>query len=1005
MKKLLRSGCESFALFIEDVIPAQENQLEISNVESMHRDPRITKLLNSFPEVFPENLPSGLPPPRRFDHRITLVPGARPHTQSPYRLSAVEKEELFKVVNELLDSGYIRASKSPWGAPVLFARKKDGTYRFCVDYRMLNKQTIRNMFPIPSTEELMDRTHGSQVFSKLDLRSAYHQVRIDDEDIPKTAFTTPFGHYEYLVLPFGLCNGPATFQSLMNDLLGHLKFCIVYLDDILIFSKSEEEHQSHVQEVLSILKANSLYAKWQKCQFFQDSVPFLGHVVSNTGLSVDPEKVSAIDEWPEPTCVKELQQFLGLSNYYRRFCPGYAKIALPLTRLLRKDTVFDWSQNCQRSFQDLKRFLTNSPTLRIPDPYRPFRLQTDASGFAIGAVLMQEHSGRWHPVSYLSRKMNRAERNYPIQEQEMLALVYALKKWRHYLFGFEVHAYTDHESLRHWQKYRNLTGRKARWVEVLDEFPVIIHYEPGSSNIVADALSRRPDLGICNLSISAPTFCVDLTSHYAEDALFSKLITYFKDPSSEPDGSVISLIPRFTYDSRNGRLYYTYKKSYRLCIPRNKELLNQLLNEFHTPKHSAHPGCEKLYNKLRSCFYWPKMQRDIQNFIRRCDSCQRNKPSNRNQRGPLQPLDIPKAPWCSVSFDFIQSLPFSSGFDSIFVVVDRLTKMAHFIPNHSTDSATDVATLFMNRIFSLHGLPRNFVSDRDPKFTSLFWRELFRLLETKLSFSTAAHPESDGQTERMNAVLEVMLRHFVNSNLDNWSELLPSLEFAYNSSPQKSTGFSPFYLNYGYEPHTPASLALGTRSDDSQSRVEAVNAFASHMNGVIRAAQDAIQDSQIDQARYANRSRNLKKSFEVGQEVLLSTSNLKLHFQAKDKNKLQPLFIGPFRIVEKLSDVAYRLELPESMRVHDVFNVSMLREYHKPLVAPNTRPDPVVLPDGNEVFEVESLIRRRGQGSSTQYLVKWVGYPSYESTWEDRSSLMKEVPALVEEFDGRRLRD
>lgn len=398
-------------------------------------------IASEFPEVFPTELPKCLPPERSVDHHIDLLPGSKPFARAPYRLSKFEADEVEKVVHDLLTQGLIRPSTSPWAAPVLFAPKKDGKLRFCVDYRVLNKQTVRNYFPIPHTDVLIDKTRGSKVFSLIDLWSAYHQIRVHNPDIPKTAFVTPLGHFEYLVVPFGLSNAPSTFQTLMNSLLGPLPFVSVYLDDILIFSQTKEEHTEHLRKVLRILSEHKLHAKSSKCFFFQESVEFLGHVLDANGVQPAPGKLQAIRDWPVPTNLRNLQSFLGFVNYYRRFIPLFAKVAQPLNALMKKEVPFNWTPDCQNAFDSLRNCLINGSAVKHFDPELPTRVETDSSGQALGAVLSQHHPDGWRPVAFLSRTMTAPERNYPIQEQELLALIYALKKWRHFLFGTSITAY------------------------------------------------------------------------------------------------------------------------------------------------------------------------------------------------------------------------------------------------------------------------------------------------------------------------------------------------------------------------------------------------------------------------------------------------------------------------------------------------------------------------------------------------------------------------------------
>jgi len=572
-KIMKKEKTDCFVLYLSDLTSSSNARSE------EERECCSLDIVSEFPSVFPSELPKTLPPERSVDHRIDLLPDSRPISRSPYRLSAFEEAEVRKTVEELLSQGVIRPSTSPWAAPVLFSPKKDGKLRFCVDYRALNKQTIRNYFPIPRADTLIDRTKGSRIFSVIDLWSAYHQVLVHKRDIPKTAFVTPFGHYEYLVVPFGLTNAPSTFQTLMNNLFGHLPFVSVYLDDILIFSRNAKEHAEHLRQVLKTLRDNKLHAKLAKCKFFQTSVEFLGHILIPDGIRPCPDKIAAIKEWPIPTDLRSLQSFLGFVNYYRHFIDKFAMNATPLNALLNKHTPFTWTSACQKAFETLRDSLISEPVLKIFEPELETRIETDASGFAIGSVLTQKHKDGWHPVAFLSRSMTAPEKNYPIQEQELLALIYALKKWRHYLFGMEITAYTDHETLVGWQSNRDLSGRKARWVETLSEFPVRILYRPGQQNIVADALSRRRDYELNQTSIlEYPDLVSRIRSHYSNDEYFKGIYKYFTDEKSYDDlkesdqipEALPSIIHWYAVNPANKLLYYIRDGEYRICIPREE---------------------------------------------------------------------------------------------------------------------------------------------------------------------------------------------------------------------------------------------------------------------------------------------------------------------------------------------------------------------------------------------------------------------------------------------------
>ncbi|GJV66724.1 putative reverse transcriptase domain-containing protein [Tanacetum coccineum] len=401
-------------------------------------------IVKNFPEVFPEDLP-GLPPTRQVEFHIDLVPGAAPVARAPYRLAPSEMKELADQLQELSDKGFIRPSSSPWGAPVLFVKKKDGSLRMCIDYRELNKLTVKNRYPLPRIDDLFDQLQGSSVYSKIDLRSGYHQLRVREEDISKTAFRTRYGHYEFQVMPFGLTNAPAVFMDLMNRVCKPYldKFVIVFIDDILIYSKNKQEHEEHLKIILELLKKEELYAKFSKCEFWIPKVQFLGHVIDNKGIHVDPAKIESVKDWASPKTPTEIRQFLGLAGYYRRFIEGFSKIAKPMTKLTQKKVKFEWGDKQEAAFQLLKQKLCSAPILALPEGSEDFIVYCDASIKGLGAVLMQ----REKVISYASRQLKIHEKNYTTHDLELGAVVFALKIWRHYLYGTKCTVFTDHKSL------------------------------------------------------------------------------------------------------------------------------------------------------------------------------------------------------------------------------------------------------------------------------------------------------------------------------------------------------------------------------------------------------------------------------------------------------------------------------------------------------------------------------------------------------------------------------
>ena len=458
-----------------------------ANFEELELPSSMISLLKEFGDVFPNEIPSGLPPIRGIEHQIDFVPGAAIPNKPAYRSNPEETKELQKQVSDLLDKGYIRESLSPCAVPVLLVPKKDGSWRMCVDCRAINNITIKYRHPIPRLDDMLDELHGACMFTKIDLRSGYHQIRMKEGDEWKTAFKTKYGLYEWLVMPFGLSNAPSTFMRLMNHVMRPFigKFVVVYFDDILVYSRNLDDHVDQLRQVLQVLRKERLFANIKKCDFCKDELVFLGFVVSAAGIKVDQAKVQAIKEWPVPTSITQVWSFHGLASFYRRFVKDFSTIAAPLNEVVKKNVGFKWGEVQEKSFNLLKEKLCNAPLLVLPNFSKTFEIECDASGVGIGAVLMQE--GR--PIAYFSEKLNGAALNYPTYDKEMYALVRALETWQHYLMPKEFVIHTDHESLKHIKGQGKLNQRHAKWIEFIEAFPYVIRYKKGKENVVADALS------------------------------------------------------------------------------------------------------------------------------------------------------------------------------------------------------------------------------------------------------------------------------------------------------------------------------------------------------------------------------------------------------------------------------------------------------------------------------------------------------------------------------------
>ena len=931
------------------------------------------EVVAKWPEVFPDDLPDGVPR-RDVTHDIKLTPGAVPIHRRPYRLGLAERLELNLQLDYLLKKGYIQPSKSPYGAPVLFAPKPDGGLRFCVDYRGLNSQTVRDRYPLPRIEDLLDRLHGSQYFSKIDLRSGYWQIAIKEEDVFKTAFKTEQGLFEWKVMPMGLTNAPSTFMRVMNQVFEGILdvFVVVYLDDILIYSRTLEDHKLHVDEVLRRLKEAGYYAKESKCVFFTRKVDFLGYVVQPSGLLPQNNKIDRIQEWSTPSSVTEVRAFLGLASFYRRFIRHFASVAAPLSDLTSESVPFRWETEHEVAFQELKNRLTSSEVLALPDPNKQYVIHADASKVGLGAVLQQRYENGLRPVSFWSRKLSPTERAYDIYNREVLALVSAMHDWRHLIQNGEtVLVYTDHCSINWLQTQERLSLRQAKWMEYLANFKYESEYLKGKKNVVADALSRWNLDSMVSVEMEDPGVGFS-SSDYSE----ADLEKYKGD----------------RFYSRKGLIYKIGVDNDRLCLPNEVRFVGPTLALLHDHPMAGHGGISKTLALAKQRYCWGEMKKTITDYVNGCQSCQRVKSSSEKPAGLLAPLPTPEAPWESISMDFVVALPTTlSGYNAILTVIDRLTKMAHFIPVKDTTDAEEVASVIIKEVVRLHGLPKSVVCDRDPRFRSAFFKSLMKLLAVNLNMSTAHHPQTDGQTKRTNRTIEDMLRHYVLSKADQWDRVLPLLEFAFNRARQTSTKCSPFSLNYGFDPKGPVDL-LPYVSKQPQ----LVQDFTSHLLTQLDYAKACIADAQDRQKYYADEKRS-HVDYQVGDKVYLSAADLQ-QFSPTGSNKLKSRFIGPFSIIECINPVSFRLQLPVGSKVHPVFHVSKFKRFVPDKFARTVNPPPPVMVDGYEEYEIEEILQKRAMGRGFQYLVKWKGYSVDDATWLSATHL-KDVEAL-DRFEG-----
>jgi hypothetical protein len=672
------------------------------------RDP-IPDYVKIFGQVFSEEGFAKLPNRKPWDHAIELVPGAQPKGCKVYPISVTEQSELDHFLTENLKTGHIRQSKSPMASPVFFIKKKDGSLQLVQDYWMLNDMTVKNKYPLPLISELVNQLRGAKYFTKLDVRWGFNNVRIQEGDEWKAAFRTNRGLFEPLVMFFGLTNSPATFQTMMNDIFTDMiseGVVVVYLDDILIFTKDLEEHCRITHQVLGRLAEHQLYLRPEKCEFEKTRIEYLGLIISENRVEMDPVKVAGVAEWPEPSNKREVQSFLGFANFYRQFIKDFSHHARPLFNLTKNEQKWHWGSSKASAFQKLKELVTSAPVLTTPADDQPFRIEADSSDFATGAVLSQlsTEDRKWHLVAYYSKSLLETERNYKIHDKEMLAIIRALDEWRHFLEGatHKVEIWTDHKNLEYFMSARKLNRRQARWSLTLARFDFVMHHQPGKSMGKSDALSRRANHGDGSennrdLTLLTPNFlavrALEGLEVVGQDRDLLRLIRRetkgeeLEDTVKQAVKALKSTSARSIHSSEwteaDGVLYFRGK----IYVPPTADIRRKIVALHHDSHIAGHPGRWKTLKLVTRNYWGPHMSRYIGQYTATCDLCLRTKVLRQPPTGHLEPLPTPDIHWDTISVDFVVELPESDGYDAIMVVVDSLCKRAHFQPVNTTITA------------------------------------------------------------------------------------------------------------------------------------------------------------------------------------------------------------------------------------------------------------------------------------------------------------------------------
>lgn len=862
----------------------------------------VPPVYRSYSSIFHDNSVDKLPPHRSFDLSIDLVKDAIPKFSPIYHLSQKETQILKSWIDENLEKGFIKPTKSPYGAPIFFVPKKDGTLRPCIDYRALNSDTIKDKYPLPLIDQFLDRLNGAKIFTSLDLKGAYNLVRIKEGHEQKAAFRSVFGHFEPLVIQFGLVNAPAAFQRFLNHIFSDVLevFVFIYLDDILIFSKDMDSHIKHVSIVLKRLQENHLILKVSKCHFHVKETEFLGFTINADGITMQSKKLDSILKFETPNSVSKIRSFLGIINYYRRFIPDLSVKSLPLIELTKKNSNFNWTTECQNAYDELKKCFSENVTLIHPDFNKPLLLHTDASNFAIGAVLSQfDDKKRLRPIAYYSRKLSDSERNYTIYDKELLAIIAAFKQWRPYLYGSNhpIQVTSDHKNLSYFRSAKFLKPRHARWAEFLSQFDFQIAHIPGVENKIADALSRADDLKKEDSKDKNEILLPDKyweTISVLSNQEWPEFIAYYLIHDVWPEGVDGNLYSNElkNFVIRNEKLYYLKDNYEILYLPVNQRL--QALKRFHDGL--GHLASNSILVLLLRRFWWPHVQDDLKQYIAECSKCQLSRSVSQRQI-PLEPIPPVALPFERIGLDFVSNLPKTKdGNCHIITLVDYATRWT--IAKAVKEMTSDVVVKFLyEEVLMNHGSPYEIITDRGSSFLSETMKQFEEMLDIRHHATSPYHPQSNGLCERMHAMLNHSITTLVEGHPDRWDEYLPQIIFSLRVRTHAVTKFSPFFLLYGYEPRLPGDTDPPRQSmvplDELEKKELRQEFTARELEdlGQHRAAAYYRSLKQAELMEKKNQSPDDKKDhyFEIGDMVKLK------HFT---KTKFEFRWRGPYHVVK-----------------------------------------------------------------------------------------------------------
>ena len=775
--------------------------VKINKGLTVEQEKKVKELINKFTDVFSKD--SEDIGESTFVHKIDLTtetPVKKRHYRIPYTQKSIVEEEIRK----MLKMDVIQKSNSPYGAPVVLVKKKDNSVRFCVDFRALNEVTIKDNYPMPYIDEELESFRGKRFFTTLDLTSGYWQFLVDEKARQYTAFNTHQGSFEFKRMPFGLCNAGATFQRQMQQLLEeYIEFARNYIDDIIISSRTFAEHLVHIEKVLLKLREARLKVKPSKTCVADEETKYLGFIVSKEGIKVCPSRSEAIANYPRPTTQKEIRSFIGFASYYRRFIEGFADVAGPLIKLLAKSAKFEWTEECTTSFEKLKACLVSPEIMAYPDFSKRFCLTTDASKIGLGAIISQPDGERENVIAYASRTLKPAERNYNTTELELLAIVWAVERFKPYLFGTVFELVTDHKPLIYLNSSASASSRLARWKLKLSDYSFDIRHKPGKDNVNADVLSRAEI--VCAIEYAQNE--TDMKRMQEEDVRIKEILKRLNG------NGVYKGFRRkegILYCLRKNKKPYGTDEALRLVVP--DVMVKEVLTTCHDYMSGAHLGQKKTIHKIGSRFYWYNWKDDVTAWINACSVCAGRKTPNR-PKAPLHSIIEAEKPFDMIGIDFVGPLPKTdNGNQWLLVITDYATRWVEAFPTKDSKAIT-VAEILVKQIIARYGAPMKLLSDRGRQFLSDLVYQVCELYRVKKINTTAYHPQTNGLTEKFNGTLCQMLAAYMNERQTDWDEFIEICLFAYRTSKQETTKETPFRLLYGRDARLPSDIDKWSTKD------------------------------------------------------------------------------------------------------------------------------------------------------------------------------------------------